>query len=334
MRPLICALLLCASSLSAQTPGEIYRDRTSGRKVQVVRVDSLRVHYIALDTSSVLKSTFKTSYVLVPPAPVDTVAPVPAPPAPAPTPQPPADTTNPVAAFAFANFENGTTAPLVDTNGSVTGNAYINVIADPTGQFGGKVSRISYTRSSTTASADVNHAMQLPNSTTGLGQTLYWHGCVLIPTPASNMMGAQRKLIYWQRQRNDGDAFFILKAEASVTVNGRPGQGLKIELPKLVTGNYVANVGLLEYDKRTCIEVGTTVDTAPSAGDGAITIWINGAQTWTRTGTFTLMRAGTAPYAKFLVGDQLQSSPVDKSILFDEVRYWDDVVFSRTRIGQ
>jgi hypothetical protein len=237
-------------------------------------------------------------------------------------------------------MEDGTSGAFTDTSGSTTGNASINIIPDPTGQFGGNVVRMRYVRGSTAMSPDVNVALRAPNTIapTGLGQTLYFRGHVLIPSPAANMSKAQRKLIYWQRQSNDSEAFFFLKGEGATTVAGVPGQPLKIELPKIlgsdgVKHNYVANVGAYAFDTRTSIEVRMTVDSAPNAGDGVLEIWVGGALSWSKTGTFSLMRSGTAPYVKYLVGDQTQHELNDRSILFDEYRYWKDLALSRSRIG-
>lgn len=84
----ILLLLALSTPLAAQTSGEVYRDRSSGRRVHVVRVDSTRVYYRNLDTASVLRTTFARGYTLEqPPAPAPgdtTIPPTPPPDTPPP----------------------------------------------------------------------------------------------------------------------------------------------------------------------------------------------------------------------------------------------------------
>lgn len=240
----------------------------------------------------------------------------------APTPPPTNGTFSPPD-IAFTNIENGTTAPFATTSGSVTGNADIVIMNDPTGQFGGKVARFRFLRASTTVSADVNRALRYVSATgVGLGQTIFLRGHVLIPTPAANMMAAQRKLFYIQRQQNDL-SFAFLKAEGQVG----NGQELKIE----ITGNRLFHAGTISYDKKTSIEIQITNNSAVGRADGLLRIWVDGNLVLDKSGIEFLTTS--APFVKFMFGQQTQHQLNDKSITFDEYRYWDNMALSTKRIG-
>jgi len=232
--------------------------------------------------------------------------------------------------IAFTNFDAGNSAPFTTASGGTTGNTDIVIMNDPTGQFSGKVAQIRFLRGSTTASADVNRALRYAASPgVGYGQTIYTRGHVLIPTPAANMANAQRKLFYFQRTRNDGDAFLFLKAEGSPS----PGkQELKVELPKCPTNNQVLSAGEISFDRKTSIEIQMTVNSAPGANDATLRVWVDGVMTLNRQDVCT-MRAGTAPYTVFLYGQQTQHIFSDLSITFSEYRYWDNLAISTKRIG-
>lgn len=238
----------------------------------------------------------------------------------------------PIGAFASTDFENGTSAPFTAPNGLTTGSPTIVIMDDPTGKFGGKVVRFQFTRSMTAATPDVNVPLRFITTTaagTSYGQTVFIRGHVLIPTPAANMVDAQRKLFYLQRAANDAEAFVVLKSEG---VSGS-GQKLLVELPKCPTGNALFNAGTIAYDTKTSLELQMTVNSAPGTSDGIIRVWKDGALVLDQPSACP-MRSGTAPYTKFLVGQQLQHQFADKTVLFDEFRYWDNLVVSPTRIGQ
>jgi hypothetical protein len=197
------------------------------------------------------------------------------------------------------------------------------IMNDPTGKFGGKVAQMRFARLSTTLSADVNRSLRYVHSPgIGFGQTVFLRGHVLIPTPQANMAAAQRKLFYIQRQQNDL-SFAFLKAEGSVA----GGQPLKIE----ITGNKVFHAGDILFDHKTSIEIQITTNSAVGALDGVLRIWVDGNLVLDKPGIDFLTTS--APFVKFMYGQQTQHQLNDKTILFDEYRYWDNLALSTKRIG-
>lgn len=225
--------------------------------------------------------------------------------------------------LAFADMENGTTAPFGTTTGTTTGNADITIMDDPTGKFGGKVARIEFSRQCLSCSADVNRALRFeyPRGI-GLGQTVFIRGHVLIPTPQSNMTGAQRKLYYVQRDPNDL-SFLFLKAE-STTPGGQP-------LKMVITDNRVFSAGSIMFDQKTSIEVQITTNSAVGVADGIVRVWVNGNLTMDKSGLELL--DSTKPFESFRFGQQTQHLYGDKTVTFDEYRYWDNMAVSTKRIG-
>jgi hypothetical protein len=220
--------------------------------------------------------------------------------------------------LASTNLEAGSSSPFTDTNGSSTGNSYVTLMNDPTGQFGGKVARFRFNRTSTAASVDVNRALSFTHPTgVGLGQTVFMRGHVLIPTPASNMSKAMRKLIYVQRQPNDA-SFAVIKAN---------GNTLKAE----ITGNRVFSGGAFPYDRKVSIEIQITANSAIGVADGIFRIWKDGVLVVDRSDVLWL--TSTSKFKEIKFGQQTQHELHDATILFDEYRYWDNLAVSTRRIG-
>lgn len=220
--------------------------------------------------------------------------------------------------IAFADMENGTTGAFTTASGSTTGSADIAIINDPTGSFGGKVVDLHFTRTSTASSVDVNRAIRHILATgLGLGQTIFIRGQVYIPTPASNMAAAMRKLIYVQRQPNDA-SFAVIKAD---------GNTLKAE----ITNNRMFSAGSIPFDQKTSIEVQITANTAPGTANGVFRLWKNGQLVIDRSDVEWLTTS--SPFKVILFGQQSQHQLHDTTILFDEHRYWDNLAVSTKRIG-
>jgi hypothetical protein len=152
----------------------------------------------------------------------------------------------------------------------------------------------------------------------GLGRTIFIAGDVLIPTPAANMAKAMRKLIYVQRDNNDA-SFCVIKAN---------GNSLKAE----ITGSRLFSAGAFPFDHEVNIEVQITANSALGVADGVFRIWNDGTLALDRADIEWL--TSTAPFAEIKIGQQTQHEQNDKTVLFDEFRYWDNLVVSTQRIGQ
>lgn len=224
--------------------------------------------------------------------------------------------------LAATSFANASSYPF-GTQGSLTdydGNTDINLIPDPTGQFSDYVARMRYLRSSTAQSADVNRALKWQHPTgIGLGQNVYFAGDVLVPTPASNMMLAMRKLIYIQRLR-DFNSFYVLKAE---------GNELKSEF----TGSklFRCGAGSFPFDRRMRLKVQLKMNSAVGVADGIVRVWKDGTILIDKPNQILLN--STEPFYVFLFGMQCEHQLNDLSVLFDEYRYWDNLAISTQDIS-
>jgi hypothetical protein len=227
------------------------------------------------------------------------------------------------------DIESGTSGSFLTSAGSNTGNAQIVLMADPTGAFGGNVARMRYVSGAGDGQVDVNVKLTY-NHAAGFsfGTTFFLRGHVYIPTPASDMLNGQRKLFYLQTQSNGPDAFIFLKAEPAIS----GGQSLKLEFPKLPSGNLAPGCGSILFNTKTSIELQVTVNSAAGVGDGIVRVWIDGALTYEKLDACPMRTASKGPFRKFCVGDQCQAS-LAADIFFDEYRYWDNLAVSTTRIG-
>ena len=221
--------------------------------------------------------------------------------------------------LASTNFDRGNSAPFVGANGTTTGNQDIVIMDDPTGQFEGKVARIEFRRSAPRQGPDVNRALRYTvRPGVGLGETVFLRGDVLIPTPQPGMESAMRKLIYVQRQPND-QSFAVIKAD---------GRGLKAE----ITRNRVFHAGAnsFPFDRKIRLEVQITTNSIAGMADGALRIWTNGNLVVNESNVMWLN--SDRPFKVFMFGQQTQHKRMDRKVLFDEFRYWDNLAIATKRI--
>jgi hypothetical protein len=244
--------------------------------------------------------------------------------APPPPPPPPGGFVPPD--IAWADFENGTLGGFLtgDRVSNIGKPGTIDVITDPTGKLSGKVVRLHFQRNSTSQSADVNRAI-VPTVSfiRGLGETFFAACRFVVPTPAANMMNAQRKLFYFQRAPNDG-TYAILNSY---------GTRLVISVPTGTGGQKdVGFAGALPYDTPVHLEVQVTGNSAVGVPDGIVRVWKDGVLLHQATNV-NYFWTTSGPFARYALGEQSQMDPVDTSILFDEYRYLDNCAVSTQRIG-
>jgi hypothetical protein len=325
------ALLLAATAAQAQTPGEKYVDRTSGRRVQVVAVDSARVYYVGLDTSSVLKTSFARSY-----APA-AVMPPPTDPAPAPVP------TDPGAVFAEHDFNDGTLGPFT----TLAGEASSSFVQPANGRV-----EILYERLDTASSGDRNKGIKwLPadgSQNTPFGATLYIGGTWTIPslTPAARakidaaaarlglppqtdtaQMLLQRKLIYI----NAGTTNHAVLKIHGLSLVFVPSVG---DFAPCSTTRHAQPVGVKRFtaaelfDKPQRIELEIKRSSGVRVADGEAKVWVNGVLAKHITGFCTNENTNTKWTVQ--IGQQV-SYTKGKADLFSELRVLDDVIIGRTR---
>jgi len=222
--------------------------------------------------------------------------------------------------IASTDFERGNSAPFEGANGSTKGNQHITIMDDPTGLLDGKVARIEFRRTLPRQAPDVNRALRYRvNRGIGLGETVFFRGDIVIPRPDPNMASAMRKLFYIQRQPND-NSFAVIKAD---------GQSLRAE----ITRHRVFNAGpnSFPFDKRVSLEVQITTNSGPGVPDGTFRVWKDGVVVIEANDVVWLTTA--KPFKVFMFGQQTQHKKADRQVMFDEVRYWDNIAISTKRIG-
>lgn len=196
------------------------------------------------------------------------------------------------------------------------------IMSDPTNTGHGRVARLEYFRDDTTTPPDRNISFNwLPATGFGLGGHFFFKGEVFIPTPASNMVAAQRKLVYWQKRNASGNPnsdFMFVKLE---------GTELEVEMRQNGTHNDLFKLTTVTWDQWHTLEVETLVNSALGKADGVLRVWWDGTKVLESTDRE--WTTGSADFDKFLVGDQAQGNPLNT--LYDEFRYWDNVKFSKTR---
>ncbi len=343
LRALGAALVLAVCTTAAaqgQKPGDILR--TSNRRIQVdsVRIvttpapDTL-VYYRVLDSeltpntkgrqyaskkSSIYCMTSHTCYVLEtatpppPPIPTDTVKP------PIPT-----DTTTlppvvPTAGWSTVcnvTFADGTLKPAYNAAQfgqqiGWLGSPDVHVVKDPTGLMGGgNVAEITYTRADTMSTPDVNRSFDCAGNV-GFGQTVHLVTTVLICAgpgatcaPADPARAAdQRKLIYLQTVGNHSPVVIKheggrLKSSWSDTTAKNP--------TKVITSAPVPLDG-----KPFVLDATITMNTDSLSLNGSIVVKVNGVVVMSATRIRWLETHH--PLTRFKVGQQWQSSPVDRSV--------------------
>jgi hypothetical protein len=236
---------------------------------------------------------------------------------------------------AFADMEDSTLGDFLTQGGSNTGSSDISIIDDPTGQFGGKVIRIQFPRTNTAGAADVNRAVQhdmSPDAGFTWGETFYISGQVYIATPIAEMADAQRKLFYPQHKPHNNAAICFLKAEATKTGYD---QALKVGVLKYPTGNraITASEGI-DFDTKTSLELRVTVNSAFDVADGIIQLWKDGRLVIDDSAAVVCRDPTlTNGYRRIKIGDQVQHLQNDKSVLYTDVRYWNNIAISSQRIG-
>jgi hypothetical protein len=146
-------------------------------------------------------------------------------------------------------------------------------------------------------------------------------GHVLIPTPQAGMGSAMRKLMYVMTA-GASKSFAVIRAN---------GQTLYAEFSGTTTNARVVTIDSFPFDVKHSLEVQITVNSAAGVPDGILRVWLNGGL-MTDLHDVNWIKAGDAGtnFNTFKFGQQTQK---DASALFDEMRYWDNIALSTTRIG-
>jgi len=236
----------------------------------------------------------------------------------------PGPTVVPNGALASHDFEDGTLGPYWNPWGTA-----IDVVPDPTGSGHGNVARFHYAA----ASADDNKALA-PKSGfgVGLGDSVWFQGDFYLPADVNDEpVESMRKLNYWG-SINDGYHFreqfgMVLTLQGSQLEVSNTAVG-----PSNLPTEYTYTPAFISKGVWHKLQVQLKVNSSFVAQDGILRIWLDGVVVYDRTNmrwTDPLWSEDPATYKweAWGIGYQMQSpSP------YDEYRYWDNMVFSKTRI--
>jgi uncharacterized protein YjdB len=223
--------------------------------------------------------------------------------------------------LATADFENGGYGSmLAETPG------HLSIIADPTNSGHGKVMQVSFTGSG--ASADLNQFASW-NPTSGLshGSTFYFRGQVFFPANTANFNAPLRKLIYFRTNLGTSGGQF----DYVVNMFGTD-VGLEMTGPSQTDARWDTHFQM-PLGQWVTLEVEIAMNSKPGAKDGSTTVWINGNQVvQVNNVAFTAASDPTTTRWSWLaVGTQREGAAGDATI--SEVRYWDNIAWGTSRIG-
>ncbi len=239
--------------------------------------------------------------------------------------------------IATANFDDSTLGPFTaDPVGSVT------VVRDPATSEGGHglVARMSYQASATPA--ELKAALSFtPSERLSLGSTFYFSGDLFIPDTTFNMANpaVARELVMFRAPigkslDDDTDAYVMLHLVGGCGLMvqwSRDGKGAtsrcKLAEPELGRWNH--------------LELQVTMNRSIAGANGVLRLWFNGARVFQDTAVRLTDPAGKAApvWRSWVVGATRSSADVDGKMdlsdggIISEVRYWDNISFSTTRVG-
>ena len=122
--------------------------------------------------------------------------------------------------IASHNFDDGTLGPYTYPWAGLDTPEALQVVNDPTGLLSGKVVQIHY--AGTNQDRNRGLALELSGSAKiELGESIFFRGDLVFGSPLSGSSGAQRKLLYWQRDLSTGfpEFWFVLGCFGDVTPN-------------------------------------------------------------------------------------------------------------------
>lgn len=234
--------------------------------------------------------------------------------------------------IASANFDDGTSGPFTPV-GRVT------FPVDPTNSGHGRVAQFQYTADSTPA--DIYSSLVVhPPRKYGFGSTVFFAGDLYIPRGTYNISNpaVDRKLFSF---RATGVVPADMLDTANVFVTGHIyGCGILLEWSGLYAGNACA-LRTIAMGQWYHVEVQVTMNSSMSASDGKLRVWIDGRLTVEDTAVRLTKPTWTgAPvWDSFIVGEHRRSAnfpghdDLSDGSAIDESRYWDNIVFSETRVA-
>ncbi len=237
---------------------------------------------------------------------------------------------SPAAPIVSADFDNGTPGPF-----SVIGQA--SFPDDPSGTGHGRVAQLRY--ADTTFPVEIRSALVYhPKPGMGLGSTLFFSGDLYLPDGTFNLgnLNIDRKLVTFRAAPTVADT---TQPDLTVVVH-LYACGVLMSWSENRAGSG-CHLGTFETARWYHVEAEVKMNSAMGKSDGILRIWVDGFQTLNDTTVIlTNPKWRHKPeWREWSVGEQRRSADFDgtpdisEGGSIDESRYWDNVVFSTTRVG-
>lgn len=223
--------------------------------------------------------------------------------------------------IASSDFAGGTASPY-----TLIGTAQ-TIIDDPTGAGRVKVYSNSY-GTTITSTDDLNRYAQFIGQGPLPGTDLFFRGDVYFPSASISPWASGalplRKLTYCRDDVNGGTG------QADFVV-GMFGDQLFFDYTRTGTIN-VTGVATLSEDAWTTVEWRVRQSSTVGADNGQWQCWINGVSVLNQSSQAFNPKASLAGWQWMTCGHQREGGSLDSGTSKD-LRYWDRVAFSTTRIG-
>jgi hypothetical protein len=236
--------------------------------------------------------------------------------------------------IASASFDDGTPGPF-ETIGPIT------FPADPTGSGRGRIAQMRYADSATRVDITTSLVYR-PRRDFGYGSTFFFGGDFYIPAGVFNFDNPKVDRELLEFRGTTGDSTYHPTAGIVVIVHYWGFCGVQLEWShdsKMAASS--CGHGVVRMARWHRIETEVRLNTNGSASDGILRLWFDGTLTFEdSTIRFTDPAwLGPARWGSWSIGSRRRSSDFDGMTdltdtgKIDELRYWDNVAFSTTRVG-
>jgi hypothetical protein len=215
------------------------------------------------------------------------------------------------------DFNDGTFGPF---DNSTPG--HNSIVDDPTNSGHGKVLQIKY--DGVGKNADLNqYAAWLPKSGLSHGSTFFFRGEIYYPasTPRITDTGVLRKIIYFRTDRPGNKQCDLVLFQWGSQI------GIDVETPN-TTQLTKYNIFSLNIGAWNTVQLQVTTNSQPGLSDGTLRVWDNGALVYENLHIAFTSAADPAStrWSWLTFGHQREGATGDGAI--NEVRYWDNIVFT------
>jgi len=224
------------------------------------------------------------------------------------------------------DFEDGTLGGYYNPWG--TG---IDVIGDPTGGGHGKVARMHYYADAVTQYDDNRALFPKTEFDVSLGDSLWFRGDFYLPSTLNDdPTVSMRKLVKWGFLHDQWH--FPEQSEVTLTLAGAEVQVTSTVVgPSNLPPDYTYTGVQVTKGVWHRLEIQLKMNTTFAAQNGVFRLWLDGKLIYDRsnmrwTDPLWTEDPATFNWPGFGFGDQMQAK-----VAYDEYRYWDNVIYSKTR---